>query len=714
MSACPDSDALSRFANGACDEAAAGEIENHLDHCGQCRAWLDVFFQSSLPPNTGTSGKVPRHLIDSAIAATRPEAADHALPRRVGDYDLLEIIGRGGMGVVYRAIDRNLNREVAVKALSPALLANPAAIERFQREARAAAALEHENVLPVHAFGGLDDGSGFPFIAMPLVRGESLEARLLRDGRLSVSDTLDIAKQIAAGLSAAHEAGIVHRDIKPANILIDTGSKALIADFGLARMDDDAALTLPDARAGTPHFMAPEQALGGTVSQASDLFCFGAMLHRMLSGELPFPGNSSTEVLHALATKQPSPVRKIRADVPAWLSHLIEALLEKNPGERPASARLVGEMLATESAPGHPSRRQRRVRRRIAFASIFLIVAGLFVVSELSGRSILINSGLSAINGQPFSIRGKWGTFKNLDTAWEAVRDGQTIEVRQRGDLSLRAPASSPKSVTLVGTGSGRLLETKGRTIFHGRGQCLIENLTIVRTGSGSEMTEPLIAHSGGTLTIRQCRILFDKAPNLSQFARRESVLRLDDASLTAHDSVLRSNSTYLIHNTGDKASRLTFENCGLRGFALLVIDGAPASLTVDLRQSTLSALGCFLSPRRRAFPNIIVTGERNILRCGVLVWKNDKRAIVLDAIDWQMRDSVLGEFRSLFARDESIRQSSPDSETIRNNFAIRWPDAAASLQITDDLGMPKQQQSDSKRGEFAPADEWSEYGRQE
>ncbi len=713
MSACPSSDALARFANGDVEPAAG--IEAHLDTCSQCRAWLDAFFQQALPGPTpdGMSGDVPRHLIESALDATRAPAPEtpEQLPRRLGDYDLLEVIGRGGMGVVYRSYDRNLRREVAIKVLAPSLLANPEAAERFQREARAAAALQHENVLPVHAFGGLDDGGDMPYLAMPLVRGESLETRLARSGRLSVTETVDLARQIAAGLAAAHEAGIVHRDIKPANVLVEKDGKALIADFGLARMGDDASLTLPDARAGTPHFMAPEQANGGSIGPATDLFCLGALLYRMLAGRLPFAGDSTSGVLHSLATTTPPPIRKTHPEVPAWLSHLIEALLEKSPRDRPASARRVGEMLATESAPGHPSRRQRRFRRRLLASAVLLLAGGLFVASERTGRSAIVNATLSKLTGRPFSIRGTWGAYQAFDTAWNMAEDGQSIDVRLRGDYVARAPDSGTKAVILRGFGSGRLLETQGRTLIHGRGDSRIENLTIVRTASNNAAPQPLVMHEGGTLTLDQCRIAFEKAAAIEQLARREALLRLDDSRLIARNSTLSSASTYLIHLTGGRPVELSFEHCGLRGFTLLVLDGGTDQVSLQMQRSTLSALGCFISPRGRPFPDITVAGSRNLLRCGTLVWKSDGRPTVLAKIDWNMNDSVLGEFRSLFGRDETLRQSLPDSDSVAKQLAARWPDAAATLRLTDDLGMPRQQNLPPGPGEFTPSEEWMEYG---
>jgi serine/threonine protein kinase len=705
MSECPTSEILSCFADG---ESIDG-VEAHLDSCLQCREWLDTYFKKSFQGTKSTT--VPRHLIEAALKATRN--ADHDLPRTVGDYELLELIGRGGMGVVYRAHDKNLQREVAIKALAPALLANPEAIERFQREARAAAALDHQNVLPIHAFGGLEDSTNFPFIAMPLIRGESLESKIRREGKLSVKETLDLARQIASGLTAAHEAGIVHRDIKPGNILIDTDGKALIADFGLARMGDDASLTLPDVRAGTPQFMAPEQALGQPVSYATDLFCFGAMLYNMLVGHLPFPGKSTPEVLHALSITSPDPVRKVRPDVPAWLSHLIELLLEKNPADRPASTRMVADMLATESAPGHPSRRQRKKRRYLIGLFILALAATTFIALEKTGRSALVNAALSKTTGRPFSIRGQWGTFDQLNTVCDTAKEGDVIDIHLRRDLLVTPMSAVAKSITLSGHGTGRLLETRGQTLFRGQGDCVFENLIIIRNGGDDGSPQSLISHRQGTLTLNQCLIAVENLATFEQLGRREAVLRLDDASLTARNSILSSSSSYAIHLTGQHPASFSFDNCGIRGFALLVPEGSNAAITVDIHRSTLSTLGLFLSPRGRSLPKISITGDSNLIRCGVLVWKNDARANSLKSIDWQMKDSVLGEFRFLFGRGESIRQFPAASEAVKTDFAAVWPEAALSLQFSNDLGLPKQQLSVGKPEEFISAAEWSKYGFQ-
>ena len=282
----------------------------------------------------------------SRLPEFRPEFAERLPPGgcRLGGYELVELIGRGAMGVVFKAFEPSLSRHVAVKMLAPQLSTSEGARQRFAREARCAAAIQHENVVAVYA---VRESAGVTYLAMEYVRGTCLEARVEQHGPMPVLLHVATARQIAAGLAAAHAKGIVHRDIKPANILIEADSgRAKLTDFGLARVTDDARITTDGALIGTPFYMAPEAIQGEPVTPLSDLFSLGGVLYLMATGKLPFPGQSVAAVFHAVCSAEPVPPRRFRANLPEWLEELILRLLDKNPARRPADAGTVADLFA--------------------------------------------------------------------------------------------------------------------------------------------------------------------------------------------------------------------------------------------------------------------------------------------------------------------------------------------------------------------------------
>jgi hypothetical protein len=263
---------------------------------------------------------------------------------RLGRYEVERVIGTGGMGVVFKAFDSDLNRPVAIKVLAPHLAGHGAARKRFSREARAAAAIVHEHVVAIH---NVESDSEPPFLVMQYVAGESLQGRIDRVGPLTVIEILRIARQTAAGLAAAHEQGLVHRDVKPSNILLEEGvERTLLSDFGLARASDDASLTHSGHALGTPHYMSPEQARGDEVDCRSDLFSLGSVMYAMCTGRPPYRAETSYGVLRRITDSDPRPIREVNADIPQWLCALIDKLHAKAPDCRYDSAAEVAELLA--------------------------------------------------------------------------------------------------------------------------------------------------------------------------------------------------------------------------------------------------------------------------------------------------------------------------------------------------------------------------------
>jgi hypothetical protein len=292
----------------------------------------------------GTSAPVP---LPEDGPAVRAPAALAGYANRIGDYLILRELGRGGMGVVYEAEDVKLQRPVALKVMSPEVAARADARQRFLQEARATAALEHENVVAIYHVG---EDRGVPFLAMPLLQGETLEQRLRREPKLPVAEAVRLAREAAEGLAAAHEKGLIHRDVKPANLWLTQSSgtsnesrgRLKVLDFGLARsLGGEAQLTSPGAFLGTPAYVAPEQARGEEVDGRADLFSLGCVLYRMLTGQRPFSGETAMAQLRSLELDEPRTPQQLDPTIPPPVSQLTMRLLAKKPAERPQSAGAV-------------------------------------------------------------------------------------------------------------------------------------------------------------------------------------------------------------------------------------------------------------------------------------------------------------------------------------------------------------------------------------
>ncbi len=263
---------------------------------------------------------------------------------RLAHYEVLEVVGRGAFGTVLRAFDEKLQRVVAIKVMALELAATSPARKRFMREAQASAAIRHENVVSVFAV----EEKPLPYLVMEYIPCRTLQQRLDERGPLDVRTVLRLGRQIAEGLAAAHAQELIHRDIKPGNILLETNvqDRVKISDFGLARAADDASLTQSGTIAGTPMYMAPEQALGHKLDQRADLFSLGSVLYQMVSGRPPFRASTALAVLKRVVDETPRPIREIIPETPQWLCDIITKLHAKNPHERYRSAREIADVLA--------------------------------------------------------------------------------------------------------------------------------------------------------------------------------------------------------------------------------------------------------------------------------------------------------------------------------------------------------------------------------
>ena len=359
-------DQLEALLEGQLSASAEQQILDHLNDCERCRCRLD---ESAAAPESWTDAQSflkddeldrvslssigNRHSVADEDAASLPQIRhvieilnptdDPAMLGRLGGYEVSGVVGAGGMGVVLKAFDGPLDRTVAIKVLAPHLATSGAARQRFSREARAAAAVLHPNVIAIY---GVSTDAALPFLVMPYVGGSSLQKRLDSEGALPVADILRIGNQIASGLAAAHDQGLVHRDIKPANILLGDGvDRLVITDFGLARAVDDASVTRTGVIAGTPQYMSPEQARGESVDGRSDLFSLGSVMYTMCTGRVPFRAESPYGVLRRITDNSPRPIRDINPEIPQWLCTIVDRLHAKSVTDRFQSAAAVAELL---------------------------------------------------------------------------------------------------------------------------------------------------------------------------------------------------------------------------------------------------------------------------------------------------------------------------------------------------------------------------------
>ncbi|MBD3334531.1 MAG: tetratricopeptide repeat protein [Candidatus Eisenbacteria bacterium] len=349
----------------------------------------------------------------------------------ISRYKILEILGRGAMGVVYRCRDESLHRDVAIKVISEESSRDPSYRQRFLTEARSASALNHPNVITIHEIG---TDRGRDFIAMEYVQGQSLQSLLAERGALTPDEILGIGLQLAKGLAAAHRAGIVHRDLKPGNVILTPEGLVKILDFGLARQRESlaeaagdreqtgdatmaASYTRPGMILGTPGFMSPEQARGDQADHRSDQFSLGCILHAMASGKAPFSGESVVDVLHNVLHRDPEPLDRTPSDLPAGLRDVMRRCLRKKPEERfDDTAELEGSLerirqaagasLLPGAAPSVSGRRfPGRLKLGLGLAAVAVIAAAAIFLSNLNSDSARETITVTARDEQGQPIR---------------------------------------------------------------------------------------------------------------------------------------------------------------------------------------------------------------------------------------------------------------------------------------------------------------------
>jgi serine/threonine protein kinase len=493
------------------DESTPAELredyERHLESCAACQDRLDRARQRDDPlielarkvgDQTGvTADPAIVRFLDRMHERTYSDAADAGagaeegpadlyflqpsdrpeLLGTLGEYEVRDVIGQGGMGVVLKAFDPPLNRLVAIKVMAAAVAGSATARRRFQREAQAAAAVCHDHIVTVH---GVHEQDGLPYLVMQYIAGESLQDRLDRSGPLELVEIIRIGLQTAQGLAAAHAQGLIHRDIKPANLLLENGvARVKITDFGLARSVDDVPLTQQGVLAGTPEYMAPEQARGEIVDHRADLFSLGCVLYAMSTAGPPFRGASAVAVLRQVSDAAHVPIRSLNPNLPAWLETLIERLMAKDPADRLQSAAEVAGLLerylahlqqpaavaAPELPPARGSGGKHMTRRlwQVLFSwSGFLLVSALLL--ELAGIAWCFGGGADEPARKKETAREFYHSFRDRrditsDFDWDGMDPQGCVTFEPEG-LHVTLPVGVPGR--RMGTGLQTTIRVKG------------------------------------------------------------------------------------------------------------------------------------------------------------------------------------------------------------------------------------------------------------
>jgi serine/threonine protein kinase len=501
---CPNESQYRRFLAGQLVDREARSLREHLGTCMKCRTLFEnLETETGTPPadkadqgdtapvDPGTIAQTPEDgtIGDEAtldLSFLHPSKQQQSLGR-IGEYEVLSVLGEGGMGIVFKGFDESLRRFVAIKVLAPHLASSQKARLRFIREARAAAGINHPNVVTIHA---VNNKGELPFLVMEYIAGSSLRHRIRVGPDLEPGEVFRIAAQIAKGLAAAHEHGVIHRDIKPANIMLEDGvERVKITDFGLAvAAMNVSGITSQGQLVGTPAYMSPEQINAQPVDSRSDLFSLGCVMYAMVAGHSPFQGTHTLEVIRKVCDHDPPPLHELEPTIPRTLSDLVAWLLEKKPEDRPQSstefAALLTQHLASANGRSSDSMRDlpntrlpvRGQRHRLEWKTVLALALMAMMVVTLAwvlrpSKKFAMNPFV-APSPQPIVRLGlvtvaKTGEARagTIGQALEMIRPGGTIRVLDDATYEEQILIDDPQRWR------GLILEAKGQATLVATGR---------------------------------------------------------------------------------------------------------------------------------------------------------------------------------------------------------------------------------------------------
>ena len=513
------------------------------------------------PPGTTPAGRASSQTRSAGGRSTR--AGIFAAGEELGPRFVIEsLLGEGGMGRVYKAYDRELDRFVALKVLLPELANDPQIIQRFKHELLLASRISHKNILRIH---DLSEADGVKFITMAFVEGQDLHGILKEERPLSLDRSLKFARQLCAALEAAHHEGVVHRDFKPHNVLVGSGDQVFVSDFGLATSFETAkmGMTRSGAFVGTPRYMSPEQVEGGTIDHRSDLYSLGLVIYEMVTGDLPFGGESTWQVMYQRVKDKPKDPKLVKPDLPDWMARIVMHCLERDPAHRYQSAR---EILADIDAHRSPS-----VPRGVRFAlphgskgwllagaAGVVLGAGIFLAIPAT-RHLLFKGGVGAavVPGLPPFSEGKFiavlpfrvlGSEGSLNYVADGLGEALSAKLFQLSDVRIASAAAAFKENDQK-TPLARIAKDLGvNYIIHGLVQGAGEKIRIVvnlenMVDNRLQWSQEFSGVTGDLLTLEDqiyaklIEVLQTKAPNSSSAAAHPT------ENVAAYDLYLRGRT---------------------------------------------------------------------------------------------------------------------------------------------------------------------------
>ena len=658
----PSDDELRALLSGDLPTTRREEIEDELDRDPDLRRRLDAIsgadrFGADFETSVGDDAD---HLPPSQQPPTPPDhgevldpAADSSgLAGQLGDYEIEELIASGGMGLVYRARDPELKRTVAIKVLAPSLADDPGARDRFLREASAMAAIDHPNVIPIHC---IDRSlNGLPFFVMPLIAGPALGDYLEPGRPLATDELLSIARAVAAALCASHAEGLIHRDIKPSNILLRTNPgdapKVYITDFGLASNAADNDLTAPGMFLGTPGFTSPEQAQGKRADARSDLFSCGAVLYLMATGHPPFPSaegeaDSTTSQLYRIVHEDHVPAIGRNPSLPAWLSELIDRLLEKSPGDRLQDAETLSSCLQEEAAADRRRADGANPWPRVAAGVAAISVATLAVVAWTNR-----DRDRAAPDGSPppevVAVDGS-----ELQMAINAAAPGAVIELT--GSEPVRIPPAlipEGKALTIrAAEGASPKLRplTPDSPMIISQSALTLVGIDLEQPKGDYSEGDAIIIAVGPQLTIKDCRIVrYARPADVRRTTQRGApLIDCGAGDLDVSNTIILSPgaAVFFHRDDGKRPTRHRFENCVLVGKGIFTADTKLAEEITIHRTTSIGRriFAAATAPAPEDGHQITATNCAFVAAELSSIPGTDQHSPVPDQIGWEGRENV-------------------------------------------------------------------------
>ena len=611
---CIPEDSLIALAEGKLPPDERKQVESHLSGCVACFTSLE-WIKQHLLRQLDTNGEPVSEFLDNMELTDQREVVTRTYNGesdadvedaefshsesplgKQSDYQIVRVLGRGGYGIVLEAIDTVLQRRVAIKVLKRDLANRETSRRRFIREARAGAAINHPNVVTIHA---VDEARDVPFLIMELIRGESLRDRIRREPKLDLIDVIRISAQVAQGLAAAHSQGIIHRDVKPGNImLIDSLPRVKITDFGLARVAvEDIEFTSRSLAVGTPAYMSPEQVRGEEVDTRSDLFSLGCVIYAMITGHSAYFGQTALEVARKIDSFDPPSLDDVDKRVPEFLSEIVQKLLQKERNRRYQSAAEVADVLSRHLAMLN----QTPTDRLPAALRMPLIDVGprkshpLWLVVPLAIAALALGLGVAwwsgwLGHGGQFPGSGAGGQAATAATSGTPTATGQPPVRKQVVVVAQTVPADTKtikEALRLVAPGGTVTIRDAAeyREQFQITDAKAHAGLQIVATEHAtirSSEAEPVLTIRGvPRVTIRGLTIIAPQSDHGIEVSGECPALTLEDITIKRvlnDDGSFQGNAALFVHGTGTADEPIVVRRLTLRETNVGLVIGTPTA----------------------------------------------------------------------------------------------------------------------------------------